>query len=107
MSEQPRFVVCNADEGEPGTFKDRELLTRTPDLIFEGMTVAALGIGATQGFIYLRGEYRYLLESLRAVLGTAPRPGLLGRTSCGRAGFDFDIEIQSARARTSAARSRR
>ena len=63
-----RVVVCNADEGEPGTFKDRLLLTQYADLIVEGMTVAALGIEARQGFIYLRGEYRYLLESINAVL---------------------------------------
>ena len=89
----PRVVVCNADEGEPGTFKDRELLTTQADLVCEGMTVAALGIGATLGFIYLRGEYRYLLEALRAVLARRRAQGLLGPSIAGRAGFDFDIEI--------------
>ena len=66
---QSRFVICNADEGEPGTFKDRVLLTAHADLIFEGMTVGrATRSAPTQGFLYLRGEYRYLLEPLEAVL---------------------------------------
>lgn len=88
-----RYVVCNADEGEPGTFKDRVLLTRQADRVFEGMTVAARILGARQGFLYLRGEYRYLLESLEAVLARRRAEGLLGRNILGEAGFDFDIEI--------------
>jgi len=88
-----RVVVCNADEGEPGTFKDRVLLTRHADEVFEGMTVAALAIGARRGFVYLRGEYRYLLESLQAVLQRRRAAGLLGTAILGRAGFDFDIAI--------------
>ena len=62
------FVVCNADEGEPGTFKDRVLLSRCADAVFEGMTIAAQVIGAGRGFLYLRGEYRYLLGHLESVL---------------------------------------
>ena len=93
QSVTPRVVVCNADEGEPGTFKDRLLLGRHADLVFEGMTVAAHGIGATQGFVYLRGEYRYLYESLRAVLERRRREGLLGTAICGQPGFDFDVTI--------------
>jgi len=89
----PRVVVCNADEGEPGTFKDRLLLGRHADMVFEGMTVAAWGIGATQGFVYLRGEYRYLLDGLRETLERRRRAGLLGTAICGQAGFDFDVEI--------------
>jgi [NiFe] hydrogenase diaphorase moiety large subunit len=89
----PRVVVCNADEGEPGTFKDRLLLGSRADMIFEGMTVAAWGIGATQGFVYLRGEYRYLLDALEATLAARRRDGLLGRAICGREGFDFDVRI--------------
>ena len=89
----PRVVVCNADEGEPGTFKDRLLLRQHADLIFEGMTVAAYGIGATQGFVYLRGEYRYMLEALRETLERRRQAGLLGKAICGREGFDFDVEI--------------
>ncbi|MGE4050894.1 MAG: NAD(P)H-dependent oxidoreductase subunit E [Piscinibacter sp.] len=88
-----RVVVCNADEGEPGTFKDRVLLTRHADLVFEGMTVAALAIGATQGFVYLRGEYRYLLDHLETVLQRRRDANLLGKNILGRSGFDFDISI--------------
>ncbi|MBL8482599.1 MAG: NAD(P)H-dependent oxidoreductase subunit E, partial [Rhodocyclaceae bacterium] len=87
-----RYVVCNADEGEPGTFKDRVLLTRCPDLVFEGMTLAALVVGAKTGFLYLRGEYRYLLEPLEAVLARRRAAGLLGRGILGSE-LDFDIEI--------------
>jgi len=87
------YVVCNADEGEPGTFKDRVLLTRQADLVFEGMTLCALAVGARQGFLYLRGEYQYLFESLRAVLQCRRNANLLGRDILGQIGFDFDIEI--------------
>lgn len=90
---QTRVVVCNADEGEPGTFKDRVLLTAHADLVFEGMTVAAHAIGASKGFIYLRGEYRYLLEALNVVLARRRAAGLLGRNILGNAGFHFDIEV--------------
>jgi [NiFe] hydrogenase diaphorase moiety large subunit len=88
-----RVVVCNADEGEPGTFKDRVLLTRHADMVFEGMTIAALAIGARRGLVYLRGEYRYLLEPLQAVLQRRRAAGLLGTAILGRTGFDFDIAI--------------
>jgi len=89
----PRYVVCNADEGEPGTFKDRVLLTSHADLLLDGMTVAALCTGAREGFIYLRGEYRYLLEPLTTTLQRRRRAGLLGRNLLGRRGFDFDVTI--------------
>ena len=88
-----RIVVCNADEGEPGTFKDRVLLAKYPDLVFEGMTVAAYAVGATRGFVYLRGEYRYLLDHLNAVLAHRRRESLLGKDILGIPGADFDIEI--------------
>ncbi len=88
-----KVVVCNADEGEPGTFKDRVLLTRMADVVFEGMTLAAWAVGARQGFIYLRGEYRYLLEPLREALDLRRAENLLGRGIQGVAGFDFDIDI--------------
>jgi [NiFe] hydrogenase diaphorase moiety large subunit len=88
-----RIVVCNADEGEPGTFKDRVLLTRHADTVFEGMTVAARLLQARRGFVYLRGEYRYLLEALQGVLQRRRDAGLLGHAILGTEGFDFDIEI--------------
>jgi [NiFe] hydrogenase diaphorase moiety large subunit len=88
-----RYVVCNADEGEPGTFKDRVLLASHADLVLEGMTVCAYVIGARQGFLYLRGEYAYLLPRLREVIARRRAAGLLGKTIAGQAGFDFDISI--------------
>jgi [NiFe] hydrogenase diaphorase moiety large subunit len=88
-----RYVVCNADEGEPGTFKDRVLLTRHADLVVEGMTVAAHAVGAMHGLLYLRGEYRYLLDDLQATLARRRAAGLLGHAIAGVAGFDFDVEI--------------
>ena len=88
-----RYVVCNADEGEPGTFKDRVLLNSYADSVFEGMTLCAGIIGAQQGYLYLRGEYRYLLEPLQAVLQRRRENGLLGQGILGKDGFDFDIDI--------------
>jgi [NiFe] hydrogenase diaphorase moiety large subunit len=87
------YVVCNADEGEPGTFKDRVLLTRYADSVIEGMTIAALAVGARRGLLYLRGEYRYLLEHLQTVLQRRREQGLLGNSIQGQRGFDFDIDI--------------
>jgi [NiFe] hydrogenase diaphorase moiety large subunit len=89
-----RYIICNADEGEPGTFKDRVILTERPDLLFEGMTVAGYAIGATQGVLYLRGEYAYLRDFLENVLAERRRKGLLGREICDKFCFDFDIRIQ-------------
>jgi [NiFe] hydrogenase diaphorase moiety large subunit len=88
------YVACNADEGEPGTFKDRVLLSEFPDLVFDGMTIAGYALGARHGLVYLRGEYAYLWDSLQNVLKARREQGLLGKTICGRAGFDFDIRIQ-------------
>ncbi len=89
-----RFVVCNADEGEPGTFKDRVILTELPERMFEGMAVAAYAIGAKEGIVYLRAEYRYLRRFLEKVLADMRGKNLLGRGIAGREGFDFDIRIQ-------------
>jgi [NiFe] hydrogenase diaphorase moiety large subunit len=91
---EDHYVVCNADEGEPGTFKDRLLLSEFPDLVFDGMTIAGYALGARHGLVYLRGEYAYLWDSLQEILKTRRRLGLLGENICGRNGFDFDIRIQ-------------
>jgi len=88
-----KVVVCNADEGEPGTFKDRVLLASFADEVFEGMTLAAWAVGASLGLLYLRGEYRYLLAPLRACLARRRADGLLGCDILGQPGFDFDIDI--------------
>jgi len=88
-----RYIVCNADEGEPGTFKDRVLFSDHADLIIEGMTVAGFAVGATKGLIYLRAEYPFLVEPLLAVLEARRRAGLLGQDVGGRSGFSFDVEL--------------
>jgi [NiFe] hydrogenase diaphorase moiety large subunit len=89
-----KYVVCNADEGEPGTFKDRVLLLEYADLVFEGMTIAARAIGATKGILYLRGEYVYMRPHLEDVLARRRTDGQLGADILGTAGFTFDIEIR-------------
>ncbi len=89
-----RYLIANADEGEPGTFKDRVILTERPDLLFEGMTVGGYAIGANQGLLYLRAEYTYLRAFLEHVLQRRRNEGLLGKNAAGKAGFDFDIRIQ-------------
>lgn len=87
-----RYVVCNADEGEPGTFKDRVLLNSYADQVFEGMTVGAAITGAKQGFLYLRGEYLHLNDKLQSILEQRRQNGLLGNNIL-NTGLDFDIEI--------------
>jgi [NiFe] hydrogenase diaphorase moiety large subunit len=87
------YVVCNADEGEPGTFKDRVLLNNYADMVFEGMTLCARIIGAEKGFLYLRGEYSYLKPHLQAVLQRRRQQNLLGNAILGNSDFNFDIDI--------------
>ena len=89
-----RYVICNADEGEPGTFKDRVLLTERAPLMIEGMIIAAYAIGSDSGIIYLRGEYAYLQPWLEDVLEDHRKKGLLGKAIGGKQDFDFDIRIQ-------------
>jgi [NiFe] hydrogenase diaphorase moiety large subunit len=89
-----KYVVCNADEGEPGTFKDRVLLTELPDRIFGGMTIAGYAIGAENGLLYLRYEYAYLRPYLEEVLAKRRADGWLGKNIAGKAGLNFDIRIQ-------------
>jgi len=90
---QCKYVVCNADEGEPGTFKDRVLLLDHADLVFEGMTIAARAIGARKGILYLRGEYAFMRHFLEAELTRRREAGLLGTAIDDIVGFDFDIAI--------------
>jgi [NiFe] hydrogenase diaphorase moiety large subunit len=89
-----KFVVCNADEGEPGTFKDRALLCKHPDLLFEGMSIAAYTIGAKKGYIYLRAEYEYLRKDLEEIIEKRVSGNLLGKNIMDKESFDFDIEIR-------------
>lgn len=87
-----RFIVCNADEGEPGTFKDRVLLSSYADMVFEGMTVSGYVVGAGRGVLYIRQEYWYLKEHLEGVLARRREAGLLGRNILGT-GYAFDIVL--------------
>jgi [NiFe] hydrogenase diaphorase moiety large subunit len=89
-----RYLICNADEGEPGTFKDRVLLTEVPDRVFAGMAIAGYAMGAREGIVYLRGEYSYLWNHLQQSLAQRRRQNLLGRDICGSDGFNFDIRIE-------------
>ncbi len=88
-----KYVICNADEGEPGTFKDRVLLQEHPELLIEGMLLAAYAIGASQGAIYLRAEYRYLKNKLEDLLDTYRKKGFLGKDIPAKTPFNFDIYI--------------
>jgi len=88
------YVICNADEGEPGTFKDRVILTEKPELVFEGMAIAGYAIGGDEGILYLRYEYRYMKEYLEDVLQKMRNQHLLGENIGGIEGFNFDIRIQ-------------
>ncbi|MDD3276343.1 MAG: NADH-ubiquinone oxidoreductase-F iron-sulfur binding region domain-containing protein [Kiritimatiellales bacterium] len=94
VNDDLKYVVCNADEGEPGTFKDRVILTEFADLMFDGMTIGARAIGACKGIVYLRGEYTYLRSFLKNKLAERRKDGLLGKNVLGHEGFDFDIEIR-------------
>jgi NADH-quinone oxidoreductase subunit F len=89
-SPKPKYVVCNADESEPGTFKDRYLMERDPHMLIEGMLIAAYALGARTNYIYTRGEYRYLIEIMDAALEEARAANLLGEKILGT---DFDCEI--------------
>ena len=88
-----KYVICNADEGEPGTFKDRVILRDFPDLVFEGMTIGGRAIGADMGIVYLRAEYAYLRAHLNEVIQRRRQAGLLGKNVGGIEGFDFDIVL--------------
>ncbi len=88
-----KYVICNADEGEPGTFKDRLIMEGDPHKVIEGMALCGYAIGASQGYVYIRGEYRLSIERMRAAIDAARRHGLLGRKILG-SGFDFDIDIK-------------
>ena len=89
----PKYVVCKADEPEPGTFKDRVLLLDDPHTLIEGMVIAAYAIGSTEGYIYLRGEYPYIQPVLDNALAEARANGLLGQKVLGSS-FSFDIQVR-------------
>ena len=90
---RPHYVVCNADESEPGTFKDRIVMEADPFAVIEGMTIAAYATGSERGFFYIRGEYPLAVERVLAAIENARRAGLLGKNILGT-GFSFDIEVR-------------
>lgn len=91
---EQKFLVCNADEGEPGTFKDRVLLTEYPELVFDGMVVAGYTVGAKEGIVYLRGEYEYMKKFLEDYLEQMRKDNLLGEKILGVSDFNYDIKIR-------------
>jgi formate dehydrogenase iron-sulfur subunit len=88
-----KYVVCNADEGDSGTFSDRMIMEGDPFVLIEGMTIAAIAIGATEGFIYLRSEYPDALHTLNEAIQAARGEGYLGANVCG-SGKSFDLEVR-------------
>jgi NADH-quinone oxidoreductase subunit F len=91
---RPHYLVCNADESEPGTFKDRVLMEGDPFGVIEAMTVAAYATGCTRGYLYIRGEYPRAFSLLRNAIAVCRERGFLGPSVMGQPGFDFDIEIR-------------
>ncbi len=87
-----KYVVCNSDEGEPGTFKDRDILRYNPHQLVEGMIIAGFAIGATQGFNYIRGEFWEPYERFQGAIDEARAAGFLGENILG-SGFDFDLHV--------------
>ncbi|WP_100065445.1 complex I 51 kDa subunit family protein [Miniphocaeibacter massiliensis] len=92
---EPKYIVCNADEGEPGTFKDRLFMKRDPLIVIEGMLIAGYVFNSKEGYIYIRGEYRGLFEGFKLALKNAKQAGYLGKNILGIEEFDFDIKIIS------------
>jgi NADH-quinone oxidoreductase subunit F len=95
VSEKPKYVLVNGDESEPGTCKDHVIFLHDPHAIIEGTIIAGLAIGAKTGFIYLRGEYRYLLNIMEKAVADAYARGFLGKNIFGNQGVDFDIITQT------------
>jgi NADH-quinone oxidoreductase subunit F len=89
-SAKPKYILCNADESEPGTCKDRPLMEMAPHQLIEGVVIAGRAVGAHHGYIYIRGEYRYVLEIVDAAIEEAYAHGYLGQNIMG-SGFDFDL----------------
>jgi NADH:ubiquinone oxidoreductase subunit F (NADH-binding) len=89
---KPKYVVCNADESEPGAFKDRVILEELPHLVIEGMALAALCVGAEEGWVYIRHEYEAPRAALQRAIDAAYRRGVLGENVCG-SGLRFDVQI--------------
>lgn len=89
-----RYIICNADEGEPGTFKDRQIIEEQSAKIIESMSIAAYAVSAEKGYIYLRGEYTYLKEIITSEIDKFKKQNLLGNTILKKKNFNFDIEVR-------------
>jgi formate dehydrogenase iron-sulfur subunit len=89
-----KYIVCNADEGDSGTFADRMIMEGDPFVLIEGMTIAGLAVGATKGFVYIRSEYPHAIATMEAALSAARRGGVLGRRVADST-FPFDIEVRA------------
>jgi len=89
-TDKPKYILANADESEPGTCKDRPLMEMDPHQLIEGMVIAGRAVGANRGFIYIRGEYRYIIDIMDAALAESYAKGYLGKNILG-SGFDFDL----------------
>jgi NADH-quinone oxidoreductase subunit F len=89
---EPRYLLCNADEGEPGTFKDRMMMEKAPHQLIEGMIISAYAINSKKSYIYIRGEYDYPIACVRKALEEAYSAGLLGKNILG-SGFDHDMDV--------------
>ena len=89
---EPRYLLCNADEGEPGTFKDRMMMERAPHQLIEGMILSGFAVGSNKGYIYVRGEYDFPIHCLEVALKEAYDAGLLGKNILG-SGFNFDLDV--------------
>jgi formate dehydrogenase iron-sulfur subunit len=88
-----KFIVCNADEGDSGTFADRMLFEGDPFVVIEGMTIAGIAVGATKGYIYLRSEYPHSIVATELAIAAAQKAGYLGANICG-SGYHFDLEVR-------------
>jgi NADH-quinone oxidoreductase subunit F len=90
----PRYLVCNADESEPGTFKDRYLMEKIPHLLVEGMIVSSFALGANTSYIYIRGEYMWIVAILEKAIAEAKANGFLGKNILG-SGYDLELYVQT------------
>lgn len=93
-SGRPRYLVCNADESEPGTFKDRFLMEKVPHLVIEGMITASIALEANLSFIYVRGEFRWIIKILEKAIAEAKEAGFLGKGILGT-GYNLEIVVQT------------
>lgn len=93
-NDEPRYLLCNADEGEPGTFKDRMMMERAPHQLIEGMIISAFAINSKKSYIYIRGEYDYPIACVKKAIEEAYKAGFLGKNILG-SGFDHDMDVYS------------